>query len=643
MEGKFFKKFRVNLYPREHIEPEEIFFDSAKIKELEDEKLEAEKFEKPISSFVLSATSILQIAVIVFIAAASAVIVIAKGEEYKIQAEDNSSRATLVFADRGLIYSSDGEILADNEIYFDVFIKSAKFKKYNITRQEILNLSNSISGTLAREPYQIYEKLLSAELNNFSEYEILKGIRDQDIKKVENIIAQYPFFEVREAPRRRYSKDPSLSHVVGYTGEITASDLLFEDYSRGERVGKMGVEAFYDSVLRGESGILVREVDSMGDILGEALAKNPKAGNDVILHINSKLQSRVYEILKRHTKALNIDGGVAILMDPRNGSIVSIVSMPTFDANLFERGISEKDFEKLVNDSNRSLFNRAVGGEYPSGSTIKPIIAAAALEEDIVSPNFMVYSDGAIEVPSVYASDVVYEFKDWKAHGWADMRKAIADSVNVYFYTIGGGYKDQEGLGIRRIEEYLKKFHWGKKLGVDLPGEKDGLIPNPKWKKEQKGENWYIGDTYHVSIGQGDVLVTPLQLAASTAVFANGGTLFAPQIASRVGANTIYPKTISKDFIASGNIAVVREGMRRAVESGSAVFLRDFLHEVAGKTGTAQSGRSRNHAWFTGFAPYNNAEIVVTVLLEGGEKSDYAVRVAKEILEAYFNIYSSFL
>lgn len=639
MGGKSFRKFKINLSSREDIQPEEIFFESAKIREFEHEDTDAGKLEKPISSLVFTSFEFLQIAAIVFMAVLTGFIVIAKGDLYKVEAWDNSSRAIPVLAQRGLIYSSDGMVLAKNEVYFDVLIKSATLNKSLVSAEDFSQLANSIASMLGKDSEALYKKFQAAEGGNFSEYVILRGISKDEIKKIASTIAEYPFFEVREAPRRRYPADLSFSHVLGYTGEVTASDLLFKEYSKGVRVGKVGVEAFYDDVMRGQVGIIAREVDSRGNILSETLKIEPRVGADVTLHINALLQEKAHAILKKHAKALGVNAAAAVLLNPKDGGVAALVSIPAFDANLFESGMGKEDFERLINDPKKPLFNRAIGGEYPSGSTIKPIIAAAALEEGLITPSFLVYSDGVLEVPSIYNSEVIYEFRDWKAHGWSDLRKAIADSVNIYFYTIGGGYKDQGGLGIKNIEKYLKEFNWGRELGIDLPGERSGLIPTPKWKKERKGENWYIGDTYLASIGQGDILVTPIQIAAATGVFANGGTLFTPKVVSRVRDKRIEPNIINKDFIAPENIKVVREGMRQAVESGSGRFLLDFPYKVAGKTGTAQTANFGNHAWFTGFAPYEDPEIVVTVLLEGGDKSDYAVRAAREILEAYFEIY----
>lgn len=633
------KKFRISLSPRTQIEPEEIFFDSAKIKEFEDEEADIGKFEKEIAPRVFFSFAILQYLTLLFIGAMSAFLFIQKGDQYAVQAQDNSSRIFSASPERGAIYSSDGKTLAQNETYFDLYILASKIPQGMGAEITLRQLSYELGQVLRTDEESIYQKFARAKEGTLSEFAFAKGLNEMDISELSAYIARFPFFEVRQSFRRRYQNDVSFSHVIGYTGEVSSSEVALGEYVRGTRTGKMGVEAFYDETLRGKEGVFIKKINSRGQFLSEALRETPKRGEDITLHLNAEMQKKTYDILKRHARALDIDAAVGILLNPQTGGVISLVSIPGFDANLFEKGISHMDFENLITDERKPLFNRAISGEYPSGSTIKPIIASAALEERLVTPQFLVYSAGSIEVPSAYDSDVLYVFKDWKAHGWTDMRKAIADSVNVYFYTIGGGYRDVAGLGIKKIEEYLQKFGWGNATGIDLPGEALGLIPTPKWKKGKKGENWYIGDTYITSIGQGDILTTPLQIAASTAVFANGGTLLVPAVVAKIGERAVGPNVRTEGFVTWDNIQVVREGMRRAVETGSSRFLASLPYPVAGKTGTAQTGRARNHAWFTGFAPYEDPEIVVTILLEEGEKSDYAVRAAKDILEAYFVLY----
>lgn len=633
---KKFRNYRINFTKREQIEPEEIFFDNSKIKEFEGGEVDAGKFERPIVHYTFTIFGMLQIAVLFFVGSLTAFIILNRGADYIAQAKYNSSRTTPIFPARGIIYSSDNRILAQNDIYFDVIVNVSQL---DLSDFELRDLSSDIGTALSVEEEVIYRKFLEMKEQRFSEAPLFKGISREELKKLEQYIISAPFFEIRQINRRNYPFGSIFAHIVGYTGEASSIELSSRRSVFGQRVGKAGIEAFYDADLRGETGFFIRKVNAIGHIFSQELQQAPQAGKDIVLNVNAELQQKVTEILSAHAKNLQVDIAVAILLDPQNGRIISLVGIPSFDTNIFEQGVEQDIFENLISDRRKPLFNRAISGEYPSGSIIKPIIAAAALEEKLVTPDFLVYSGGAIHVPSVYDKDVIYEFKDWKQHGWTDMRKAIADSVNIYFYTIGGGYDKQEGLGIRKIEKYLREFGWGEILGVDLPSEKNGFIPSPKWKKEQKGENWYIGDTYLASIGQGDILVTPLQVAAATAVFANKGKLFTPRIVSNINGVAIEPKILNQDFISKDHLDVVREGMRRAVTSGSSQFLRDLPYMVAGKTGTAQTGRGRNHAWFTGFAPFEDPAIVITVLLDEGKNSNYAVRAAKDILEAYFKIY----
>jgi penicillin-binding protein 2 len=326
-------------------------------------------------------------------------------------------------------------------------------------------------------------------------------------------------------------------------------------------------------------------------------------------------------------------------MNPNNGQIITLISLPAYDNNLFAQGISQVNYDKFLNNKNNPLFNRAISGEIPSGSTIKPVIAAAALQEGIITENTSFLSNGGLSIGQWF-------FPDWKfgGHGTTNVRKALAESVNTFFYYIGGGYKDFNGLGLDNLVKYMHLFGLGEETGIDLPGESSGFVPTKEWKEETKDETWYIGDTYHISIGQGDILTTPLQVANFTAVVANGGILYKPMVVSALLdehnnlVRNIEPVIIRQNFVDAYNLQVVREGMRQAVTSGSARSLSVLPVTSAGKTGTAQwSSRKANHAWFTGFAPYENPEIVITVLVEeGDEGSTMAAPIAKEIMQWYF-------
>ena len=402
----------------------------------------------------------------------------------------------------------------------------------------------------------------------------------------------------------------------------------------------MILEKTYEKDLRGEYGEKAIEVDALGKEKNIIKVFPPVVGKNLVLTINLEYQKKLEEFLTGQLKASQKQKAVAILMDPHNGEILALVNWPSFNNNFFASGISNEDYEKLINDDNDPLFPRAWSGLYPSGSTIKPLYAAAALNERVIDKNTSFLSDGGIRVDKWF-------FPDWKAggHGVTSVRKAIAESVNTFFYYIGGGYQNFSGLGLEKIITYLQKFKFGEKLGIVLPGEAMGFIPSREWKLKTKKEQWYIGDTYNLSIGQGDLLVTPLQIASLTAAIANGGKIFQPHLVLEFSdnitkkTNKIEIKTLATNLIPDEYLKVVREGMRQTVTSGSAQSLANLPITVAGKTGTAQwSQNKENHAWFTCFAPYEKPELVLTVLVEeGGEGSSIAVPIARQFLTWFAN------
>ncbi|PJA88667.1 MAG: penicillin-binding protein 2, partial [Candidatus Moranbacteria bacterium CG_4_9_14_3_um_filter_36_9] len=308
------------------------------------------------------------------------------------------------------------------------------------------------------------------------------------------------------------------------------------------------------------------------------------------------------------------------------------------DNNLFARGISSEEYQNIISNKNLPLLNRATSGEYPPGSTIKPAIASAALMEKNIDENTTVVdSVGAIYVGS-------YRFGDWKIHGVTDVRKAIAESCDVFFYSIGGGYGNIKGLGMDNMKKYLNMFGFGETTGIDIYGELKGLVPDPQWKQEKIGEKWYIGDSYISAIGQGFITATPLQIANYTAAVANGGTLYSPKIVNRIekGDGTmelVSSEIIRKDFINPEVLKIVREGMRQTITAGTAQSLNSLSVPVAGKTGTAQFGNeNKTHAWFTSFAPFDNPQIAMVVLIEGvGDSNSSAVPVARAVYDWYFS------
>ena len=435
-----------------------------------------------------------------------------------------------------------------------------------------------------------------------------------------------------------------LAHVLGYVGRIS-EDELSQNKDRGYHLtdyfGKSGIEKQYENDLRGKDGAKRSEVDASGKIVKLIGEIEPSPGKDLVLSIDYGLQQKMAESLQASLDKAKVKKGAAIALNPNNGEVLAMVNLPTYDGNLFSKGISEADFKKLNEDENQPLLARAILGQYPSGSIIKPLFAAAALEEKIINRNTSILSNGGIKIGD-------FSFPDWKpgGHGMTNVTKAIAESVNTFFYAISGGWENIKGLGADKMKLYLEKFGLGKDSGIDLPGESIGRIPDPKWKEEAKKEPWYLGDTYHFGIGQGDLEITPIQMAKAISAIANGGTLYKPRLVKEIvdsndknSVKIIEPQKETENVISKENIDIVKEGMRQTVTAGSARSLNDLPVPIAGKTGTAQYGANNEHrhAWFTSFAPYPNPEIVLLILVEGGgEGSEFAAPVAKDVYKYYF-------
>lgn len=601
---------------------------------------------------------------------------IVKDDHYSAMAKGNRIREKSIEASRGIIYDRDGRTLVRNTANFMLYLvpgdlppkgkeRSKIFEKIfnvlspqNSSQQVVLEKVRKKIKKVEDDPIKAYQPLFLAD-NIEYEKAISLYLQSRDMPGVvlsdnnrrvylneipqEKVIASST--DEKQDRKLDFSEGRfqvrSLSHILGYTGKINKKELNENDnYSPIDYIGKTGLEKTWEEQLRGEKGEKRVEVDAIGREKRIISKEKPEEGNNLVLSVDFPLQAQVEAIVKRHLADKDIKKASVIVMDPQNGEILSLVSTPAYNNNVFVQGVSSQQYQDITGKKENSLFNRAISGEYPSGSTIKPVIAAAALEEGIISANTTVNSTGGIRIGEWF-------FPDWRegGHGVTDVRKAIAQSVNTFFYYIGGGYKDFSGLGMERIIEYDKKFGLGSKTGIDLPSEASGFLPTKEWKKETMDQPWYIGDTYHLSIGQGFLLVTPLQVANFTSVFANKGTLHQPHLVKKVvdgsdeSVQRVEPKVLNSDFIGDYVVQVVREGMRRTVTSGSGRSLSTLEVDAAGKTGTAQwSSEKPPHAWFTCFAPYDDPEIVVTVLVEkGGEGHDTAVPISKEILEYYFD------
>ncbi len=611
------------------IEPEEIFSDNSFLPEAYDTIGDPNrKLEVPVSFWVSMGMQIIVFATIVFFGLYISYLIFFRGDQYKALAQQNIQHVFVFPAARGQILDRNGQVLATTIPGFQLELQLRVFNGDDKTTHE---LAAAIAHGNPEQTSLIENQIKYAQRKHLDRIVLLKNITLDELPDIHKRTDKFSGLFYRDSFIRSYPYGPATAHVLGYTGDPNSQDLAENSQlSSDSDIGKDGIEVFYDASLQGTPGKAATLVDSKGDILGEEVLQQASAGQDLHTTLDADLQKISYDTLLQHLQKQNLQKGVVVAMDPRDGSVRALVSLPSFDPNAFAKGISAQDYNTLQSNSAQPLFDRAIAGTYPSGSVIKPLLASAALEENIISPNKVLYTNGSISIPSIYDPSVIYTFHDWKNNGAVDMRRAIAVSDDIYFYTIGGGYGDQQGLGVTRIDKYLHIFGWGQKTGVDLPGESSGFVPDPQWKKNTNGENWFIGDTYHLSIGQGGLLTTPLQVASSIAAIANGGTLYQPHILQERNPSSVklpFPQDI---------LQVAQQGMREAVVDGTSQILKDLPFDAAGKTGTAQTVSGVNtHAWFVAYAPYENPTLVIVVLMENAGEGTEATHVANEILQKY--------
>lgn len=416
---------------------------------------------------------------------------------------------------------------------------------------------------------------------------------------------------------RSYTTDPGFSHILGYVSYPSRDKS--GNYWREDFLGKDGLEKQYDEALRGTNGATIIEVDAEGNIGSENLVDEPIPGENLVLSIDSRIQTKLYTLISTLSETNKFVGGSAVIMDVATGELLASVSVPEYDSETLSLGDDSAAISGYLSDKRKVFLNRAVSGLYSPGSIVKPFVAIAALNEQIVDPLKQILSTGSIAIPNPYAPGKETVFRDWKAHGWVDMRRALAVSSDVYFYAIGGGFKDQKGLGVDRIGEYMRRFGISHKTGVDLPGEVAGTIPSPAWKEENfPGDPWRIGNTYHTSIGQYGFQVTPMQMVRAIGALANNGTLLTPHVVTN--NDLIHPTSEILD-IPQEYFDIVHEGMRQAVTTGgtaAAINIPDV--KIAGKTGTAQVGvrNEFTNSWVVGFFPYETPRYAFVIMMERG-------------------------
>lgn len=539
------KKFTNSWFDRgrENIDPDEIFLDSTNLPKFDRSQFEG-RIEKPISYKTVSFVgfSLMLIAVVFVYQLWNLQIV--QGRDFAERSENNSLRHSLVFADRGVIFDRNGELLAWNE-----------------------------------------------ENPNDSDFSM-----------------------------RKYADIPGLANIIGYVKYPSKDSAGF--YYRMDYIGMDGVEKFYDSLLSGENGIKITETNVKGEIASQSVMNPPKSGKNITLSIDSRLQEVLYKKIAETAVERGFTGGAAIMMDVNTGEIIAEVSYPEYDSQIMTDGKDHEKINSYFNDKAKPLLDRSTSGLYTPGSIMKPFVALGALNEGVISANKVIYTTGSLTIPSPYDPKIVYVYRDWKNHGPVDMRRALEQSSDVYFYEVGGGYKDQPGIGIDGIEKYTRMFGFGSDVGSDFFGTKTGTIPNREWKKENfNGDIWRVGDTYHTAIGQYGFQVTPIQVARAFSAIANYGTLIEPSILTQ--ENPIQ-NTEKKIELPKKYFDVIHDGMKQATERGTAVALNVPYVDIAAKTGTAELGISKDYvnSWVTGFFPYEKPRYAFVVLMEKGSRNN---------------------
>ena len=563
-----------------------------------------------------------------------------KGDELRQRSENNSVRLRKIKPMRGLIMDDGRRVLVDNQPSFDIVFIPNRTKDIRKVIEKIKELYTERSLTFPSL------SSLPDRVKPFVPVLLERNISMEKLAVVETHALELPGVVTEVTPIRQYLNGEMTAQIIGFTGEISREELdrsTTGKFSSGDIIGKFGIEKFLDSHLRGKSGAEQIEVNVAGKEV-RSLGRIPAVlGDNVVLTIDSALQEAAWTALG------NRAGAVAVL-DPRNGAVLALVSSPSFDPNLFNGGISFDDWESLSNDPRHPMENRAISGQYPPGSTYKVVVAAAALEEKLITPETTFYCNGTFEL-----GDRVFRCWQEKGHGNVNLHRAIVESCDVYFYNLG------KMLGVDRIAAYAQAFGLGAPLGIDLPREKGGLIPTKQWKLSRLRQSWQMGETISLAIGQGYNLVTPLQLANVYAALANGGTLYRPRLVKQLESSDghvvkVYqPEKQGVLPVRPENIEIINRALWGVVneKGGTGYILKRKEQDVCGKTGTAQviglpqdaktrktkrvSADFRDHALFVCFAPYGNPEIVVAVILENaGHGGATAAPVARRVIETYF-------
>ena len=411
---------------------------------------------------------------------------------------------------------------------------------------------------------------------------------------------------------RNYTSKKGLGHILGFVGypEKDADGFWW----RTDYVGKAGIESSLNETLKGENGVRIIEVNALNTVQSENIIRLPIDGENVELSIDSDVQEALFEALKGGAQRAGFIAASGVIMDITTGEILALTNYPEYSPQIMTEGSDNETIARYATEKGQPFLNRAISGEYTPGSIVKPYVAAAALAEGLVTPSTSFLSTGEIRIPNPYSPNNDTVFRDWKAHGWVNVIEALAVSSNVYFYTVGGGYGGQKGLGIEKLSAYATRFGLGQPTGIEFGNEAVGLVPTPMWKEQVFGENdpWRIGNTYHTSIGQFGFLMTPIQAVRYIGAIANGGELLVPHL-TKDAVFEKKPVGISDEYL-----EIVRAGMKKGVQEGTTASINVSGIQLAGKTGTAQLGvhNESMNSWVVGFWPVDNPRFAFAAVLE---------------------------
>jgi penicillin-binding protein 2 len=575
----------------------------------------------------LKAISISMIMVIFILIARLGFLQVYEGEYYAGLADGNRIRLIPSMAPRGTFYDRNGNLLVTNRPGFTVSLLplTAPISDDVVTR---------LASLLSVDKESIETKI--AQHSGFDPIRIKNDVGPEILTIIEEQKDAYPGVVIEVQPIRNYINKEMAAHVFGYVSEISDDELekrKDEGYKSGDIIGKFGLEKVYDAQLRGVNGGEQVEVDAAGkpvQILGK---KEPIPGNNLVLTIDEKIQKAAERAIDEQLAKINAKAAAAVVMNPKTGAVLAMVSRPAFDPNLFAHGISTKDWKAINDNPNFPMDNKAITGEYPPGSTFKIVTGSAALQEGKVTPEEKILDTGRHWlIPKVNA--------DGEALGWINFRQALAHSDNVYFYEMGNR------VGIDKLESYARMFGLGAKTGINLPYEAEGLVANRAYKRKVYNDDWYLSETFDAAIGQGFNLATPLQMAAVMGEIASGGIRYRPYLVQKIVApdgkliEDFQPEVVKKLDISPQFITLIQDGLHDVTTFGTAASMfKDFPVDLAGKTGTAENPHGKDHGWFVAYGPFSDPNIVVAVLVEnGGYGAQSAVPIGKKILEAAFDI-----